>query len=359
MLKYSVLFLLLLIAPVNAASQRYFSLQELQSLGLKTYYDATKQRLLVQGEKGHTAFLLPETSYSLVDGIFFPYPVPLRIGKEHLEISADFIAEKLWNFFPEEKRERLKIGPPKVSPQAPALSAPSTPASIPCVVGRPVKKIFLDPGHGGSDFGTGYEGILEKDIVLRFSKLVALELKKIGVEVTFSRTKDVFLPLDIRSELAKRWGADLFISIHVNSSPSASVHGTETYILNADATDAEARKLALEENSVAGAMAPSKGVLKDILWDMEQTTYLQSSAHLAAFLQKSAVRSQSDLLDRGVRQAPFFVLSRAAMPAVLVELGYLSNRNDRRLLTNKKFQENLAKALASGVKMYKDSCKAR
>ncbi|MGZ3693870.1 MAG: N-acetylmuramoyl-L-alanine amidase family protein, partial [Bdellovibrionota bacterium] len=206
-----------------------------------------------------------------------------------------------------------------------------------------------------------------KNITLGFSRLVADELRRRGFEVSFSRTRDVFLPLDIRTKLAAKWKADLFVSIHVNSSQRSDAHGTETYILNQEATDAEARKLALIENSIASSAKERQSAVQDILWDMEQTAYLQDSAYLASYLQGALVANAHDLLlkekiagdwkNRGVRQAPFYVLNRAAMPAVLVELGYLSNPRDRKLLLSKSFQESLAKALADGVKKYKEECR--
>jgi N-acetylmuramoyl-L-alanine amidase len=235
-----------------------------------------------------------------------------------------------------------------------------------CTSTRPIKKVFIDPGHGGSDLGTKFGSLNEKDITLKFGVLVAEELRRRGFLVSFSRTKDVFLPLDVRSTLAKKWDADLFVSIHMNSAPSKDANGTETYILSVDATDAAARKLALIENSIVQTASAKQSAVQDILWDMEQTTYLQDSAFLASYIQKQVTQAAHDFLhakkiewkDRGVRQAPFFVLSHAPMPAVLVELGYLSNAQDRKMLTDKNFQENLAKAIANGVKQYQEACKA-
>jgi N-acetylmuramoyl-L-alanine amidase len=175
------------------------------------------------------------------------------------------------------------------------------------------------------------------------------------------------VPLEIRPKLAKEWKADLFVSLHVNSSPSALAQGTETYILSQEATDAEARKLALLENSIAGKADAKASAVQDILWDVEQTAYLQDSAYLASYIQKSIVANAHDLLrkeklpgdwrNRGVRQAPFYVLDRAPMPAVLVEIGYLSNPRDRSLMGEKIFMESLAKAIAEGVKKYKEACR--
>jgi N-acetylmuramoyl-L-alanine amidase len=236
-----------------------------------------------------------------------------------------------------------------------------------CLDEKKIQRIFLDPGHGGDDAGTKKAGVREKDVVLKFSRLVADELRRRGFTVSFSRTRDVFVPLEIRPKLAKEWKADLFVSLHVNSSPSSRARGTETYILSQEATDETARKLALLENSVAGKASGAASAVQDILWDMEQTAYLQSSAYLASDIQKAIVADAGEALrkekvsggwkNRGVRQAPFYVLNRAPMPAVLVEIAYLSNAQDRRLMGEKIFQESLAKAIAEGVKKYKEACR--
>lgn len=233
-----------------------------------------------------------------------------------------------------------------------------------CSSQRPVKRIFLDPGHGGSDLGASIGKLHEKDIVLKVSKLLKKQLELNGFSVSESRTKDVFLPLDIRPELAKKWQADVFVSIHINSSPSKEAHGTETYILSQDASDAEARRLANKENAIL-KLPKGNNPIRDILWDMEQTVFLQESAYLASFIQQELVASASKLVkeniwkNRGVRQAPFFVLSRASMPAVLVELAYLSNKQDRALLLNQNIQDRLAKAIASGIKTYGKNCEKK
>lgn len=309
----------------------------------KSYYEPKSGKLLFEGKGKAPVIFLLNSPYALQGEKFLSLPQgPFAQGNKIL-LAAD-------------SAQRVFDIKDKIPEKGQA-----------CHREHPIKKIFLDPGHGGSDVGTKKQGVNEKDIVLKFSRLVADELRRRGFEVAFSRTKDVYLPLDIRTKLAKEWKADLFISLHVNSSPSPEAHGTETYILNQDATDAEARRLALLENSIAYESSVKQSAVVDILWDMEQTAYLQDSAYLASSIQGAIVSNAHDLLrkqkagdwkNRGVRQAPFFVLNRATMPAVLVELGYLSNVRDRKLLTEKIFQESLAKALAEGVSEFKENCKS-
>ncbi len=328
--------------------------------GLHSYLEPQRSRLLVEGANpdAQSLFLL-DVPYALVQGQFVGLPEPLLVKGS--EILFPMQTAELYLFPLLSETERKSLAAEVQSPKVDVNKGDPRCNSV-----RAVKKVFIDPGHGGNDLGTKFGSLFEKDITLKFGILVAEELRRRGFTVSFSRTKDVYLPLDIRSTLAKKWDADLFVSIHMNSAPSKDAHGTETYILSADGTDAEARKLALIENSIVQKASSKQSAVQDILWDMEQTTYLQDSAFLASYIQKQVVQTAHEFLhakkiewkNRGVRQAPFFVLSRAAMPAVLVELGYLSNAQDRKLLTDKNFQESLAKAVANGVKQYEEACKA-
>lgn len=341
---------------VMVGAEPHLAIEEWQGLtGFKPFIDPASGRILFERKGYPPLILLVDSGYALQGEKFLALPkAPFRQSGKIL-LSADS-AERL--FFPVLKKEERSALQAKLKPAG-------KPAEAAC--GRGVRRIFLDPGHGGDDAGTKHGDQKEKDIVLKFSRLAAGELRKHGFEVSFSRTKDVFLPLDIRTKIAEKWKADIFISLHVNSSPLPSAHGTETYILSQEATDAAARKLALLENSVAGEAKKTSSAVQDILWDMEQTAYLQDSAYLASYLQGAIVDHAHKLLaekkvpgdwkNRGVRQAPFYVLNRAAMPAVLVELGYLSNSRDRELISQKYFQESLAKALADGVKKYKEACR--
>lgn len=337
-------------------------------------FDDVKSGRVVLERKGlPPLILLIDAPYALIGSKFVALPeAPIRRNaKIYLSVAS---AERIFPvLLPEKEREAFSklVQSAEVPPAKQAVAAKPAPpvmTSAGCQLNRPVKRVFLDPGHGGEDAGTKVEGITEKSITLAFARLAADEIRRHGFEVSFSRSRDVFLPLEVRTKLAEKWKADLFISLHVNSSKRTDAHGTETYILSQEATDAEARKLALIENSIASTAKASQSAVQDILWDMEQTTYLQDSAYLASYLQGAIVANAHDLLvkekiaggdwkNRGVRQAPFYVLNRAAMPAVLVELGYLSNARDRKLLLSKSFQESLAKALADGVKKYREECR--
>lgn len=358
---------------VLLGKQPYLPLGEWATVAKRTTFaDLKSGRILLERKGATPLILLLDSPYALRGGKFVALPDAPLMQEGQILLSAQS-AERLFPpILPEEAAVDFTIllqtarsdsapAKEKAAEKAPAVALPSSDSC------RPVKKIFLDPGHGGTDAGTKNGKIFEKNITLEFSRLAAAELRRRGFEVSFSRTRDVFLPLDIRTKLAEKWKADLFVSVHVNSSQHTDAHGTETYILNQDATDAEARKLALIENSIATTAKASQSAVQDILWDMEQTAYLQDSAYLASYIQGSLVSNAHDLMvkekisgdwkNRGVRQAPFYVLNRAPMPAVLVELGYLSNPRDRKLLLTKAFQESLARALADGVKKYREECR--
>ncbi len=323
-----------------------------------SYVDSKSGRILLERKNQPPVILLLSSPYALRGGKFLSLPeAPIPRGTKVL-LSIGSAERALLPALPAKERAELEEELARAKGRAAASS---------CLSEKPVQRIFLDPGHGGEDLGTKSGSVREKDITLKFSRLAADELRRRGFTVSFSRTRDVFLPLEIRPKLAKEWKADLFISIHVNSSPIASVQGTETYILNQEATDAEARKLALLENSIASEATSKESAVQDILWDMEQTSYLQDSAYLASYVQGAIVdnlhelfrmkKIQGDWKNRGVRQAPFYVLNRAPMPAILVEIGYLSNPRDRKIMEEKYFQESLAKSLAEGVKKYKEACR--
>ncbi len=333
-------------------------------LGLRAYYDKSKERVLIEG-KGKFAFFLPWSSYAVVGGMFQQISTPIEPALEagDFYFDASLLQTHLLDFVPEKNRNWLRQEIQKV--------LVSNENAV-CALERPVKRIFIDPGHGGEDHGAKRGGSLEKKIVLDFSKLAAKELKAMGMEVMLSREVDVLVPLDLRPHLASEWRADVFISVHANAFKRGGIRGPETYILSSDATNAEARKLALLENKFVEEKLTKRSrkqrILDTILWDVGQTAYLQDSAYLASAVHTELYKAGSTLIqkkekrkwvNRGVLQAPFLVLKQAAMPAVLLEIGYLSNANDRKWLNSKKFQQNLAKALAKGVKKYAEHCQRK
>jgi N-acetylmuramoyl-L-alanine amidase len=237
-------------------------------------------------------------------------------------------------------------------------STPAAPAAGPRPEPVALRSIVLDPGHGGHDPGaTGPRGLQEKDLTLDIARRLAAVLQEeLAVKVTLTRTRDVFVPLRERTSLANRQKADLFVSIHVNAARGASASGTETYFLSSEATDNAARAAAALENKVieleAGARGGSRDLLRSILWDLAQSEFQQESSRLAESLQDNLERALRQP-SRGVKQAPFYVLGGAAMPAVLVEIGFITNAHEEERLQDEGYRDRIARALAAGLAGYK------
>ncbi len=223
---------------------------------------------------------------------------------------------------------------------------------------RKIDLIVIDPGHGGRDPGAiGPTGKKEKDITLAIAKKLKRILeRKLRVKVVLTRDRDVFVPLLERAKIANRLGADLFISIHCNSGRNRHASGVETYFLSEARTEWE-RAVAAYENSAIKYELEDKldttDILKYILMDMAQTEFLKESQDLALFIQQSLAKATKKV-DRGVKQAGFYVLFGAYMPAVLVEVGFLSNKKEERLLSSRKYQEKIAYGIYRGIKKFKE-----
>jgi N-acetylmuramoyl-L-alanine amidase len=221
-----------------------------------------------------------------------------------------------------------------------AAAEPVAPLATPSV--GPL--VVLDPGHGGDDQGAkGPGGELEKDITLAVARATAVRQQAEGVTVRLTRDGDEAVSLTDRTALANRLQATVFLSIHANASPARGAHGAETYYMSVDASDAQAAQAAAREN----ASAPPD-TLHLILWDLAHVANLNSSARLARTVQEKLDALQG-INDRGIRQAPFVVLTGATMPAALVEVGFLSNPNEAARLLSPDTQGQIAGALADAV----------
>jgi N-acetylmuramoyl-L-alanine amidase len=231
------------------------------------------------------------------------------------------------------------------------------PGSLTRALGLKIRRVVLDPGHGGHDEGTtGPNGLVEKDLVLdvalRLGKLIE---SRMGSEVIFTRTDDTFIPLERRTAIANEKKADLFLSIHANSSPYPRIGGVESYYLNfTSAKDALA--VASRENA-----SSDKSVFE--LHDLIQRITLQDKAEeskefagsIQAALFPFAARYDPGIKNRGVKKAPFIVLIGASMPSVLAEIGFLSNSREEGLLSKPEHRQKLAEALYRGVSRYAQS----
>jgi N-acetylmuramoyl-L-alanine amidase len=223
----------------------------------------------------------------------------------------------------------------------------------------PLRVLVLDAGHGGHDSGAvGPGGLQEKDLVLDVTRRVArLVEDKLNVKVLLSRDGDYFVPLRDRTSFANKERADLFVSIHANAHREVASAGVETYFLSSEATDSGARQVAALENSVVQLeKTPSRGsrfdAVKAILWDLAQSEFQLESSRLAEVVQDSMTQSLR-IPNRGVKQAGFYVLGGAAMPAVLIEIGFVTNPKEEKRLKESRYRDEIARAIYAGLAEYK------
>lgn len=223
------------------------------------------------------------------------------------------------------------------------------------------RRIVIDPGHGGHDPGAvGLKGLCEKDVVLD----IALKVKKFLLsdplnEVFLTRETDIFIPLEERTVFANKKNADLFVSIHANASPRRNAKGIETYLLNWT-DDEEAMRVAARENAISlkkmKAMQRQMDVLDVIKSDLMRQNKRDESIKLAHYIQRSLVSNLNDdhkyIFDLGVKQGLFYVLFGARMPSVLVEVSFISNPEDEKLLSTDYYRTQIAKAIAAGLNKY-------
>jgi N-acetylmuramoyl-L-alanine amidase len=238
---------------------------------------------------------------------------------------------------------------PPAAPARPAAPLSDGGDSLTRALGLKIHRIVLDAGHGGHDTGTiGHGNLLEKDVVLDVAlRLGKLLQERLGVEVTYTRRDDTFIPLEERTAIANRAHADLFVSIHANSSPSDTARGVETYYLNLT-HDAQALAVAARENAGGDRSIHD---LPKLVRTIALNDKLAESRELAEDVQHSLAEATGEA-DRGVKTAPFVVLIGAQMPSVLAEISFLSNRTDDAKLRQKAYRQRLAEGLYQGLRAY-------
>lgn len=241
------------------------------------------------------------------------------------------------------------------TPKSNKLPKPAKPVTKPAAQAKP-KLVFLDPGHGGKDPGArGVRGTREKAVVMMIARLLQRELQAGGrYRVMLTRGNDSFVALRERVARAQAAKADLFLSLHADSHPDADVRGASVYTLSEDATDRETAALAARENRADGVVAGMRLAGKpdnvaNTLVAMTQRGTVNDSRRLAETIVRTLSRNGVRLLPRSHRQAGFAVLTSPDIPAALVELGYLSNPQDEKLLTVRQHQAALARALRASV----------
>jgi N-acetylmuramoyl-L-alanine amidase len=247
--------------------------------------------------------------------------------------------------------------PPPAAPLPPSTNRNGS-FSLSRQLGLGIAKIVIDAGHGGHDPGAQARGITEAeltlDIALRLEKLLS---KEAGFEVVMTRRTDTFVSLEERTAIANRVGADLFLSIHSNASSAATARGIETYFLNF-APNPEAEAVAAREN--AGSSRNMRS-LPEIVRAIALNNKIDESRDFASIVQNAMYtqmrKSNKELRNLGVKQAPFMVLIGATMPSILAEVSFITNRQDAMLLKTDKYRQQIAEALYVGVQKYQQSLK--
>ena len=244
-----------------------------------------------------------------------------------------------------------------IAPEVDAREARPTAAgdrSLIRALGLKIGKIVIDPGHGGHDTGTiGPDGLEEKDLVVDVGRRLGKLLEtRMGAEVVYTRKDDTFIPLETRTAIANRERADLFVSIHANSSHDSSARGIETYYLNftssPDALEVAARENAVSEKSIyeLGDLVKKIALKEKIEESHEFATNVQQALHSGLAMKGSGIR------DRGVKKAPFIVLIGANMPSILAEISFVSNPTDERKLQTSEYRQRIAESLYRGIAKY-------
>jgi N-acetylmuramoyl-L-alanine amidase len=262
--------------------------------------------------------------------------------------------------------------PARVVPVAPSVPTPPVIAGKPLTpsanasgkfsvarqLGLGASRIVIDAGHGGHDPGASAFGISEAELVLDVAlRLEHLLLQQEGIEIVLTRRTNEYVSLEERTEIANRESADLFLSVHANASSNGMARGVETYFLNF-ALNPQAEAVAARENAASGKTMSS---LPSIIEAITLNSKLNESRDFAASIQRSLVRGMRPgnrtLKDLGVKQAPFMVLIGAAMPSVLAEISFVTNRQEARLLKTPGYRQRIAESLLAGILRYQQSLK--
>jgi len=281
----------------------------------------------------------------------FTFSDPFRIiidvkGDRPLEISRS-----------ENAITAAPVAPPAVVEQTKPVVA--EPQAKPTFKPGKIRRIVVDPGHGGHDPGAvGAGGTREKDVVLAIGqKLSRLLRDEMGIDVVMTRSTDVFIELQERTAIANQVGADLFVSVHANAALSRGAAGIETYYLNLAKTEKVAQLAARENNTTLEKVS----LLQAVLFDLMANYKLNDSAHLADEVQKALHKKvgsrYSGVKNLGVKQGPFYVLVGATMPSILVEVAFISNEREEGRLKDTEYQEATARGILDGLRAYISSIK--
>jgi len=345
------------ITIIKINSKNYFSLHSI----LTTFnYDSSFDVMLQRGKifhDNHLAIYSFKNNFMLIDGCFYSSYFPIIRHRGDVLLPENLAYNLLLSFSPELKFKKhgtsLKISYRKNFTNLNKIDLPKR-------HGSKISFIIIDPGHGGKDPGAiGIGGLREKDITLKVARYLArlLKKKKPRLKIIITRNSDRFIELGTRTAIAnrylKRYANGIFVSIHVNASISPRISGFETYFLSQNPSNEHARNTAsLENNVVVLEKKRGRRYYNDIdyIQAMMLTTEIQrESSFLARYIQHGISLKQKRFKSRGVRKADFFVLRGSLMPAVLVEIGFITNKRDAKFLRQKKYQKKIVQGIFTGI----------
>jgi N-acetylmuramoyl-L-alanine amidase len=295
----------------------------------------------------------PHTSYALYN----PYRVVIDFARSPISTKDTRVASAI------AKNTKVPAADSKSMAEAKGVKPPTVNGrggfSLSRQLGLGVARIVIDPGHGGYDPGAMTDGVSEADVVLDVAtRLERLLVNQPGAEVVLTRRTNVYVPLEERTAMANRAGADLFLSIHANASEDDRARGIETYFLNF-APNPAAEAIAARENA---ASARTMRQLPDIVKAIALNNKIDESRDFASLVQSSMMerlkRGNKSVKDLGVKQAPFMVLIGATMPSILAEISFLTNPQEAALLRGTAYRQQIAEALFTGIMRYQRSLKS-
>jgi len=240
--------------------------------------------------------------------------------------------------------------------QQPAAPPPDVPPLLESSPTNAMRTIVVDPGHGGEELGAhGPQGTLEKDVTLSVARRLKAAIEaRLGMRVILTRESDQTVGLDERAAVANNNKADLFISLHANASVRSSAAGAEVFYLSLADYGAQAQRVAQGESEALPVFGGGTRDIEVILWEMAQARHIEQSAGLAGLIEAS-LRARVAMSPRAIQQAPFRVLVGANMPAVLVEMGFISNPEQERQLVSEAFQSSVVQAIVDSVVRFRDT----
>ncbi len=314
----------------------YYNLKDVKkAIGFEVSEESASERFILK-YKEKKAIFIPDNQWAVFDSTVVNSPIPPKLKNDKLWLPLPLLNKLFLHFLKLQVRQE---GKKLVTREAI----------------HTIKKIVIDPGHGGKDPGAvGLKKFYEKTAALAISKLVAELLEQeLGITCILTRDKDVFIPLRKRALIANRAKADLFLSIHCNAHRSREKHGTEVYFLSPAKTTWARAVEARENASIKWETKEQRGEIESILWDLAQAQFLKEANNLAGKLVNSISKSVNTK-NRGVKQANFYVLRGAYMPACLLEIEFISNPKGEKNLRSKKFQQKVAQGVLQGVREFKE-----